>query len=270
MSIQRKSWRLKSNIKPQVRRWSLLYFVWGWRHNIKSDSSPSGKKGQEPGRENRDKGWTGRGRWLTGSRDEWTARVKAGIDSRWRDLRFKCTNIGKSLFFASTVFLLEPIQREWVILEMGRHQIRWQGMRKEGVEDGQTGRLQGGQEINGHIIVDGVERIKTSLRRLCPEFFELNYVCTRIYTQKNQFESNECHHFSTWGRVGGGTVYSLVNHFQGFKAANFKINTFFVYCIHIFRIIWLHCNSLSWIFTFRVSKPLSRYVPYLFFSPVEA
>lgn len=72
----------------------------GWGHNMESDLTPSGTKGQESSQENRDKGWTGRGRWLTGSWDEWTTRLKTDIESRWRDLRSKCTNIGKWLFLA--------------------------------------------------------------------------------------------------------------------------------------------------------------------------
>lgn len=67
----------------------------------------------------------------------------------------------------------------------------------------------------------------------------------------------------------GSYLKSIMNHYL--KQMHFKTYPCTVHtCLDVCVATINQFEKDFWILTLRVSKPLSRYVPYLFFSPVEA
>lgn len=143
-----------------------------------------------------------------GSWDDRATRLKTGIDSRWRDLRFECTNIGKSLFLAyvplwcsSSQFNVDESFGNWKTSDqMTGHEKRggrgkgWMDRLEEPTEVKES-------EINGHMLHKrGVlEWVDWGPQRLLPNSFS-TISKTHLLTKKKYiyFETNKLHYYSRW------------------------------------------------------------------------
>lgn len=139
-----------------------------------------------------------------GSWDDRATRLKTGIDSRWRDLRFECTNIGKSLFLAyvplwcsSSQFNVDESFGNWKTSDqMTGHEKRggrgkgWTDRLEEPTEVKES-------EINGHMLHKrGVLEWVDWGPQLIFNYFEDTFAHKKyIYIY---IETNKLHYYSRW------------------------------------------------------------------------